>query len=34
MEDQSIEFIYNEKDEVTAIQLIYPGGQLNAAKKK
>jgi hypothetical protein len=34
MEDQTMEFICNEKGEVTAIQLIYPGGQINAAKKK
>jgi hypothetical protein len=34
MEDQTREFICNEKDEVTAIQLLYPGGQINAVKKK
>ncbi|HEY5470652.1 MAG TPA: M1 family metallopeptidase [Bacteroidales bacterium] len=34
MDDQTMEFICNEKDEVTAIQLLYPGGQINAVKKK
>ena len=34
MEDQSIEFICNERDEVTGLLLIYPGGQINATKKK
>ena len=34
MEDQSIEFICNEKDEVTEFVLTYTGGQLKAKKKK
>jgi aminopeptidase N len=34
MDDQSMEFICNEKEEVTALQLLFPGGQINAVKKK
>ncbi|HEY5470498.1 MAG TPA: M1 family metallopeptidase [Bacteroidales bacterium] len=34
MEDQAMEFICNEKNEVTALQLLFPGGQINATRKK
>jgi len=34
MEDQSIEFICNEKDEITELVLNYTGGHIKAQKKK
>ncbi len=34
MDDQSIEFICNEKDEVTELVLTFTDGQIKAIKKK